>query len=242
MGQEPGEQGNTGSSMLPVRSGNEGPQAAIAQDETNQKIAELERQIGRHQTGMLIWTGVVGAFTVLLFSVTALQTYSFIESERAFLTVKSITFVDGEPSPEGHRDFVILIHNSGKHVAMVSDMRVTARYGIIHRTLDDAPHYPAARQEYIVPPIVPASDSRIVANAVFNERNPAPLSPAEMAQGLLDGSIPLWIYGFIEYDIGYVRWSPGKVGFCSQFLSLSRRRGQPSNFLTCDNPNYTYLR
>ena len=56
----------------------------------------------------------------------------------------------------------------------------------------------------------------------------------------MDGEIPLWVYGKIEYETGYPGIS-GVTGFCYKFLPPAERIGPPDSFRVCDKRIYTHI-
>jgi hypothetical protein len=72
-------------------------------------------QLDRSERGMLRWTRIVGLFTIVLAILAGVQAYSFIESERAFLTVQGVDFANGEPTIAPHGlSLVVTLKNVGK--------------------------------------------------------------------------------------------------------------------------------
>jgi hypothetical protein len=65
---------------------------------------------------MLRWTRVVGLFTAVLAIVGAVQAWSFIQSERAYLTVTNPSFIDGFV-PNKQMVLMFLIKNTGRSPA-----------------------------------------------------------------------------------------------------------------------------
>ncbi len=104
------------------------------------QISNLEKEMSRAETGMLRWNCIVAWLTFVLACVGAFQAYSFVESERAFLVLKNIAFINGEPT-EGDtgRDDVVTITNVGKHVASISELSGGSLAGVVHKTLPDVP-------------------------------------------------------------------------------------------------------
>jgi hypothetical protein len=202
----------------------------------------LEQQMDRSERGMLHSTRVTAAFTGILTLLAGIQAYSFIESERASLYLKDISFIDKDaPSAKsGGIDFIITIRNTGKHIAEISKMNVVPFYGIKKKTLPEIPEYenPLA---LTAPPIPPDAEDRISAT-IREPGMPPPIGRDQLIAGVRDGSIPLWVYGFVEYEIGFPWWHSGKIGFCMKFLPVDQRRGQVGDFLICDDPKYTYVR
>jgi hypothetical protein len=166
-----------------------------------------------------------------------------IESARAFLVIKDISYVHGEPSAvEGGRDFTLTIRNVGKHVAIVTEMDTEPFYGIVSKVLKETPQYYNSIS-LVVPPIAPDSDTTVRAH-IGGDISITPVQPMEPQAfmiGVNDGSIPIWIYGRVRYETGFPGHS-GEVGFCEKFVPSSQRGITPYTFITCEYPKYTYIR
>jgi hypothetical protein len=57
----------------------------------------------------------------------------------------------------------------------------------------------------------------------------------------VDGSIPVRVYGILQYDIGYFTWYYGKTGFCFEHMPVSKR-GHGTAWDVCNKTAYTYAR
>jgi hypothetical protein len=206
----------------------------------DEKIADLERQIGRHEAGTLRWTAVVGAFTIILAIIAGLQTYSFIESERALLIIGSVDFVGGEPTNASEGlDLVVTIKNVGKHTATIARMIAVPGLFVLNKELAQKPVYdPAHSIGEIIPPIAPNSDLAFVATANV-PAPPAPMTSMQRIEGVISGDIPMRLWGFVDYDTGYISFRNGRVAFCYEYVPVSKRR-IANRFRPCANPNYTY--
>lgn len=210
------------------------------------QISNLEQEMSRAEAGMLRWNRVVAGLTFVLAAVGIFQAYSFVESERAFLVLKNIAFMTGEPvAGDAGTDGIVTITNVGKHVASISSLTDQSLAGIIHKTLPEVPPY--ATTATIAAPIPPNSDHSIIGHHaeekdVFLSGSRDEISEDDMIKGINDGSIPLWIFGRIRYDIGFPWWRSGELGFCMQFVPKTKRAELHAAFVTCENPNYTYVR
>src|ERR1700730_13867978 len=96
---------------------------------TNSQIADLEKRISSYERGMLRWTRIVAAFTVVSAAIAGLYAYSFIQSERAFLTVPDVAFANSEPSsgPNGIAT-IVTIENVGKHTASGINLKINSAF------------------------------------------------------------------------------------------------------------------
>lgn len=203
--------------------------------------------MGRSERGMLRSIIVTAVFTGVLTLLAAIQAYSFIESERAFLVLKSIELAHKEPitgnvgiADGSGLDVIITIRNVGKHVASVSAMKAQTVISVTNQPLPDTPNIYVEGVNLPVAPIPPESD------IPFNLHNVAVinLSPefAHVANGINNGTVPFWVYGFVHYDVGYPWWHRGELGFCMKYVARINRAVATDIVLTCDKQNCTYVR
>jgi hypothetical protein len=212
------------------------PHTAGPKGRQQNNAGDLAQQI-RHTDHIIAASAAITALLTLVLAIfTGLQAYSFIESERAFLVVRDIHFKHGNPTldADGY-DIVMLIENSGKHVAKVTKINLTNGFFIKKKGLPDVPPNGALLSK-IVPPIVPGQDLTVYLHAELPVN--LEISAVERLAGVLDGTIPLRTFGFIEYDRGYPWPWPGKIGFCQDYVPMTRRENV--SFETCDKGAYTY--
>jgi len=204
------------------------------------EVSRLEQQMGRSERGMLRSTVVTAVFTGVLTLLAFIQAYSFIESERAFLILEDLRFLHVEPTsePDGY-DLILKVKNVGKHTAIVSEFDLRPGFFVIHKTLPDVPPYDGAKIDTLIPPVGPDEIKTINAHAIVKPSKN--ISDADRLAGVLSGDVPLRVFGFIEYDIGYPSFRSGKLGFCQEYVPISRRKNGPP-FETCNHPAYTYTR
>ncbi len=217
----------------PQRIPDENPANEKAPD-PNQEIARWTKVVGNWTRGLVF----IGIGTLAIFY---LQWSSFVESERAFLILKDVSFAYGDPiNMESRRDFTVVFRNVGKHISKVGKMEAAPIYGVIKKNLPEIlAEHKSLNTKYVIPPIAP--DSEVTALAEAHRVKP-PVGDSAFIKGLLDGTIPLWFYGFVEYETGYPSLRSGKLGFCMKYIPPAERRPGMSQFRTCEYPEYTYAR
>lgn len=181
------------------------------------------------------WIAILTFFLVVM---TGVQVLSYIESERAFLSIEEIGFIHGEPSVEPDGITIKMgIKNFGKHVAVITQMNAEPSFYIGKKGLDASPDYDDRNIIKWVTSPIPPQIQRTVIFGPATENTPVPKE--EIISGTKNGKIPFHVFGFIDYDTGY-RLSSGRVGFCFTYIPESQRRVARQSFKACDNPNYTY--
>jgi hypothetical protein len=184
--------------------------------------------------------GAIEVFTGVLALSTVFQVLAFIHSERAYLIISDIRFLHSEPTadPDGY-DLVMIIKNIGKHVALISELEIKPAFFVIRKTLPEIPNYNIGTIEKVVPPIVPDKDVtvHIHAKGVTNST----ITDEERLRGVISGDIPVRVFGYVEYDIGYLSFSKGIIGFCFEYIPRGTRP-DITTFETCNDKNYTYIR
>jgi len=197
---------------------------------------------------MLLWTRVVAAFTGVSAVIAGLYAaYSFIESERAFLTVPDVAFANSEPSsgPNGLA-VIVTIKNVAKHTATGINIKVNSALFGVNKDLPPVPiDENSLVKPIFIPPIAPDGTWQGIIFEVGDIKNKSdkPMkSRAELINDVIDGNIPFRAWGVIEYDLGFPSWTTGTTGFCYEFVPIkSRVIGQ--RFRVCDNlPKYTYAK
>jgi hypothetical protein len=149
------EEGVTETQQAPPTSRHDPPDATDHGRRT--EIAALEKRISGYEGGMLRWTRIVAAFTGLSAIMAGLYAYSFIESERVFLTVPDVAFANSEPTsqPNGMA-IVITIKNVGKHPATEIRSKINAAIFGVKRDLPPEPiDENSLVKPLIIPPIAP---------------------------------------------------------------------------------------
>jgi hypothetical protein len=166
-----------------------------------------------------------------------------IQSNRAFLTIHDIHFIETPPNgtPNGF-DLMIQIKNSGRSIGQISTITMATAVGFPDKVFEELPAYRIPNPTLATAPIIPDAISRVV--GFMHEPPITPISHEAMVKGVLDGSFPFWVYGIIKYDTGY-RSIIGETGYCAKFnTQLARRSDALPQFQTCgdDQKKYTYVR
>ena len=223
------------------------PTPNAEEQRTTSKVNALEDRIGRYERGMLRWSAAVAAFTGFSVIAAFINVYSFIESERAFLTVPDVAFANSEPSngPNGIA-IIVTIKNVGKHIAAGINLTLNSAFFGIKR---DLPPNPVDENSLvtplIIPPIAPDGTWRgtIFEISEIKNQSGGQMKPRnELIKDIVDGNIPFRVWGKIKYDLGFPSLTTGKTGFCYEFVPMqSRVIGQ--TFRVCENlSKYTYAK
>jgi hypothetical protein len=178
----------------------------------------------------------VAFFTAVLAVVAALQYIAFRESERAFLIVQNGYLASGEPVSDRPISFIINIKNVGKHTAKTTSLNVSVTVNVRRRFLTDNPEYAKMNGSQEVAPIAPG----IIYPFVFrgDAINPGNTLPAAAVEGIINGTIGLFIFWFFQYESGYFSlWSPN-TGFCFEYIPPALR--STGSFEICRKEKYIY--
>jgi hypothetical protein len=176
------------------------------------------------EQGMVRWTRVVGVFTGVLAVVGFVQAWAFIQSERAFVSVASMSY-HAPVAPEKIAVFDLQIRNSGRSTANIKHNIYTVSYSI-----GGTPNYPG-ETEVSLSPVVPGGFIQ------FQIKTP---TLADDAFNALGGQSQFFIYGRIDYEDDFSIFGLKKSGWCFVFDP----KGNPavSQFNSCNNSKYTYSR
>ena len=129
--------------------------------------------------------------------------------------------------------FALIIKNGGHSTADIADANVTISIGAYDLT--KTPTYVAGNNS-ILGQIVFGADF----HATFRPHDPFRIYSAEQVAGLQNGTIRLFIYGYISYTDDFTIRGPNTVGFCAYYNRLNTEPLGP--FDTCNNKNYIYRR
>ena len=173
--------------------------------------------------------GPIDVFTGLLVFVGAIQVWTFVRTERAYISLDSVALT---AIPAANQPIVIRldVKNDGRTTAFVTSADATFRV-----TNVPLPKYP----EY-VPSEIPAIAGPLVAGSIFHgtlrpqgqDRRPM----CWIATGL-PPKTTLYVYGYIKYKDGF--WPFNRtVGFCVRYAP--EENPSVGTFSTCDESNYRY--
>jgi hypothetical protein len=182
-----------------------------------------------------LFTACVALFTLILAIIAGIQTWSFIESERAFIGPDSdgVRFAQNVMPGVKRFEMILELKNSGKSVANIEELTAV----ITHGPLTEEPLYTEAPR-FAFPPVVPNGKT---ARPLSFDIGPKGWSP-ETAAGVTNGTLPFYFYGRVKYRDTYswrMIFNPRETGFC--FLYAPDYPGTPT-FVTCREPKYTYAR
>jgi len=159
----------------------------------------------------------IAIFTGLLVIVGALQVWTFIVTERAFLSQESIAFSPG-PRPSPHQPIVISfdIRNNGHTTAFMFDANITLKW--TSDSLPTRPRYVRDPQTkmLIKGPLVAGDSWRATFRAKRNN------NPVIMDKPFIDniehGKTKVYMYGFVRYHDGFAfNLFTHTIGFCSVY-------------------------
>ena len=197
---------------------------------TGEAEKNKEPRDNKFDRAMLKWTGFVGVFTAVLALVGGIQAWAFIESERAFLSMTSLS-IDGGPPKAGASTIRIFIalKNSGRSAAFIEDAAINIHFGPLPKDLS----YKTSTQIAIAPI---AADSTSSGHSEF--KLPGTINKTD-AEEIGSGHLKMSIYGFVKYSDAFGFIGNKITGFCFYYTPLPTG-GEP--FDTCAEPNYTYAK
>jgi hypothetical protein len=150
-----------------------------------------------------LFTAVLTLFTGILMLVGALQTWAFVASERAFLTVGNFTLTIAPDAPLAP---VFLIKNTGKSVGSIVDFNIA-----FSKSLAPKPNYATPLSGMYIGPILPGVDNP----QIYRPNNNAPLWKLTQTEvdEIKNGKQQLFIFGFVSYSDDFWLFG-GKVTGC----------------------------
>jgi hypothetical protein len=170
------------------------------------------------------FAGWVARLTLVLCFIGAIQAWSFVQSERAFVAMEAITIIGGVQAGSPLRTSTSF-KNSGKSPAV--EVVVYFNSGV---KLPSPPTYGQSRRA--IPPIVSGG------HANMNWGTGAPLQEAE-AEALKTGKIEFYVWGYVSFKDEFSIFGPREVGYCAV---LDRKDGSATAFQSCPSSEFDYAR
>lgn len=187
-----------------------------------------------HEDPVARFTGWVAAFTFVLVIVAVIQSWAFIESERAYLSLTAVQVQGLKLLPGRPLGFTLDIYNGGRSEAFINDSNATVSFDI---SLAEIPNYQFGRSAF-KGPVPPATFKR----ATFVPKKDGQRLRIEksMVDKIVAGEMKLWVFGWVEYSDGFTIWKDKRTGFCVFYSP----QNDPSfgMFDDCGLPNYIYTR
>jgi hypothetical protein len=176
-------------------------------------------------------------FTAILCVIGTVQVWTFIASERPFVSVSQIQIAGGELKAEVPLVFIIGVKNSGKETAFVVDSRN------IVRTQPDLPLYRGLKRDMVETtakgPIVAGDTNSIISRPTNKNGQPIVLAQKQIDQ-LAIGDQHLWIIGYITYkDLFPIFGATNTTGYCFVY-NPKPADGRLGNFDRCGDEEYEY--
>jgi hypothetical protein len=200
---------------------------------SEQSCYRLARWIKERFRGL----GPIEFFTAILALSTVMQVYAFIESERAFLSIKGGNIEGVRPMGDLPLVLEFQIHNSGRSSAFIDSMNATAQIGT-----DDLPEYPAysaGGRSAVRGPVIAGGDYQAKFSPKGTDGKPYIISDAAIEQ-INIGIMKLYVFGYIRYRDEYSKFGVREVGYC--FLFNPRNDATRTVFDDCGYPNYIYAK
>ncbi len=177
----------------------------------------------------------------MLCVVSVMHYCAFVTSERAYLVMPSdIRLGTDATSIKESTHFVLIMKNIGKHVASVRSFNVKISPLVNKKTFPEAPDYSDAVIQTTAP--TPPGGENMVHLTPFYSPINMPVTNVELLKQINSGEVPLYIYGFVDYDTGYFSFGSGKTGFCFKYIPEQNRPNPTIIFQICENQKYTYVR
>jgi hypothetical protein len=206
--------------------GKEDYERSKASQRTREQEKKAQRGFGkrtfRHPDRMVRFTWWVATFTFCLAFTAAIQTWAFIQSERAFVSPIAMRFIPAFPQSK-IASFTIEIKNSGRSTASVR-----------HSAYTITPKLP---ENADIPELVELAFPPVVAGGVISsEIKVGPLADDVIKE--FSGTEVFYIYGIIDYVDDFSVFGNKRDGWC--YIYKVGSNASLSQFDTCNNPKYTY--
>ena len=175
--------------------------------------------------------GSIEYFTLALVLSTAAQAYFFVQSERSFLSLSSLS-VSGLITMSDQLPVVAFeIRNGGRATAFIDYVNVTFNIG--PEDLPEIPPYDYAGHSAVRGPVTSGS-------VYYGTFRPRYALTDDLISAIKIGTIKLYIFGYIRYHDDYSVFGDKETGYCYVFNPA----GDPSRFMfnDCGRERYIYAK
>jgi hypothetical protein len=177
----------------------------------------------------------IALFTALLFCTAAIQTWAFVQSERAFMSVATLNIPAGLVANKP-LEVAVGMRNSGRTTAFIEAFNVTIGFRKSDHSLPPDPRYePGAELApgNVVPGAVAPINSHL--RGIKGEPDLVLLDADVVA--INDATFILYFYGFISYRDTYSIFGDRITGYCYRYVPQPDPR-----FVNCDERTYNFAR
>jgi hypothetical protein len=173
---------------------------------TQEQIAEWTRVVAKWTRWLVVVGAVVGAITAAILFV---QTYAFIQSERASLVVGHFQFPEGLAVNKQMMMFYE-VRNSGKSIAQITNASINVKPELVY-PLQYTPVAVLAPTQ-----IAPDSSEEFTYLGLSGD---APYIVTQVTVDALNrGAVKLFVYGFVDYDDDFWFVGSKRSYFCFQYM------------------------
>jgi hypothetical protein len=175
-------------------------------------------------------------FTALLCVVGGIQTWAFVQSERAFVSIAGVEISGGALQANIPLSFLINVKNSGRDTAFIGDSRNVVR------TQPDE-HLGGGLRAFlqktiVVGPVMGGESGIIISRPVNSDGNPIILGQESIDQ-LNSSKHYLWLIGYISYRDDFSRFGTRTIGYCFKYNPAPPDK-RLSFFERCGSEEYEY--
>jgi hypothetical protein len=190
----------------------------------------LGKNTFRHPDRITRFTFWVAIFTACLFITAFVQTWAFIQSERATLFFQVTTIVPFPFVADTPMTLQVNVTNAGRTQAFITAEKIAIHLGGLPRE----PEYPIA-DLYRAKGPVPAGSTR----HIFMGPTIRLLTSSEISE-INGGHTQLYVYGFAKFTDDFSILGSREVGFCVVYNPDDPTKSPGPRLDDCDNSTYVY--
>ncbi len=187
-----------------------------------------ERILIRIWRGIRRWLkglGPLECITIVLVIATSIQSWAFIQSERAFIFPTDTNFAQKLVPGIPYIPMYVVVKNSGKSTAIIDEFSAA-----ITHDLPTVPTY-GRTATYAWPPVVAGGTAQQIMHFETDWNQ-------ERIDEMISGSRSLYLFGRIKFSDDYTIIGPRTAGFCFTLVPKT----DPPIFQTCKEREYTYIK
>jgi hypothetical protein len=195
-----------------------------------------DKQLDAVDKAMVRWTRAVGVFTGVLAIVGVVQSWAFIQSERAALYVNVEAIIPNPIVADKPITVAITVFNKGRSQAFITDGR--AELGFYYYDIPDKPTFKK--------PIYPLNGP-IPSDKGYRHWQIGPSDVLNWAQveEIEIGRTKVAVFGYVTYVDDFTMFGPRSVGFCGIYDSKPEQQKNilpVPPFSECGKPAYVYYK
>jgi hypothetical protein len=184
---------------------------------------------------MVHWTRIVGLFTIVLAGIGGIQSWAFIQSERAAVYVNIETIIPSPLIADKPVFVAVTVFNNGRSQAFITEGITQLSF---YYKIPDKPEF--LKTAFNMTGAIPSQGGHRLWQLGPSE----PLNWATVGE-IESGNAKIVVFGKLAYVDDFTIFGPHRIGFCGIYDSQSERAKNilpVPPFSECEKPAYVYYK